>query len=416
MSTTQFRCRSCREVHPVPIEDLDKPLHCERCQTDVSLNRLGDYVLLDELGRGAFSVVYLAYDLRNHRQVAVKQLNENAVPEHQFDSWGKRAVSEARALGKIEYHPNVLPLFDSGYSGRSFYMVAPYIRGEQLGKMIPKGGFPNSARAVELAIVILRALHHVHSFGIYHRDIKPGNILIAANGEPMLIDFGLVACQEGEMSFRTQLGTVLGTPAYMPPEQALGDLDRVGPWSDQYSAGVVLYKMLTGNEPYPGKNFHAVIAAVGDYNTGPIPPSRCRPDLDPALEKLVLRSIAKYPGERFKSCAEFADRLRAWLDSHPRRTPPIPLRQVVPPPVPEPPPLPAPNTRTPPVPATRVPAVQMPPLPLGLDLRPRPTSKVLWTVVAVALAALLGIGGFFAWKASHGATPATTLPFHDFTK
>jgi serine/threonine protein kinase len=407
MSQTQFRCRTCREVYPVSTEELEKPQFCQCCQTEVQLNRIDSYVLLEELGRGAFSVVYLAYDLRNRRHVALKQLREGAITEHDFDSWVKRAVTEARALGKIEYHPNILPLFDSGYSGRSFYMVAPYIRGQELGKTIPKGGFPDPTRAVELAVVIVRALEHVHGFGIYHRDIKPGNILIAANGEPMLIDFGLVACQESEMSIQTQMGTVLGTPAYMPPEQALGELDRVGPWSDQYSAGVVLYKMLTGSEPYPGKSFHAVIAAVGDYNTKPIPPSRFRPNLDPTLEQLVLKAIEKYPGKRFKSCVEFAERLRGWLDSRPTRAPAPPPKPVPPPLPPQPvvpPPPPPPSS---PLPPPRLDETLLPP---GSSLHPRGG----WTIFTVVVAVLLGVGGFLAWKSFHPSTPPPT--FFDPTK
>jgi serine/threonine-protein kinase len=407
----QFRCRTCREAHQVLIEDLEKPLHCQRCQKELHLDRIDSYIVLEELGRGAFSVVYLAYDLRNYRHVALKQLNENAVPENEFDSWVKRAVTEARALGKIEYHPNVLPLFDSGYSGRSFYMVAPYIRGEQLGKIIPKDGFPNAAKAVELAIGILRALEHVHRFSVYHRDIKPGNILISATGDPMLIDFGLVACQESEMTIRTQMGTVLGTPAYMPPEQALGELDRVGPWSDQYSAGVVLYKMLTGSEPYPGKSFHAMIQAVGDYNKAPVPPRAVRRDLDPALEQLVLKAIAKYPGERFKSCGEFAERLRAWLNSQPTRQAPPP--QPVPPPVP-------PRLVTPPLPpkAPPSPPPAPPPLPLPLLAPERGRNRgTMWMVLTVAAALLLGMGGVLAWRSYHPTTPPhSTPPFFDPTK
>jgi serine/threonine-protein kinase len=404
MAQTQFRCRTCRESYPVQTEDLENTLSCKRCRITFQLQRIGDYVLLEELGRGAFSVVYKAYDLRNHRHVALKQLNESAVPEHEFGAWVKRAVAEARALGKIDYHPNVMPLFDSGYSGRAFYLVAPFIRGQQLAKMIPKTGMADPVQAVELAIVILRALEHVHGFGIYHRDIKPGNIMIGTNGDPMLIDFGLVAYQEGERSVRTQIGTVLGTPAYMPPEQALGDLDRVGPWSDQYSAGVVLYKMLTGNEPYPGKNFHAIIAAVGDYNTAPLPPRHFRPDLDLTLEQLVLKSIAKFPGDRFKNCAELADRLRAWLDSRPTRSFVSQSGEAVSSPAE---PAPPKQQRNRPTPAASE-------APVGPG--PSHGRSNWWAVLVVVLVLLLGIGGVLAWRWVGGRPPPATPNFFDPTR
>ncbi len=204
-------------------------------------------------------------------------------------------------------------------------MVTPVIRGETLDKIIPTGGFPDPLRAVQLAITILRALQHVHGFKIYHRDVKPSNIMIDANGNLFLVDFGLASCRQIDTSHHTEMGTVLGTPAYMPPEQARGEVNRIGPWSDQYGAGAVLFKMLTENVPYPGKGY-AVLADVGNYDKPPKRPRKFRPDLDVDLEKLVLRALEKFPGKRFASCAAFAEALRAWGkkrkgDPQPRREP-----------------------------------------------------------------------------------------------
>ena len=126
--------------------------------------------------------------------------------------------------------------------------------------------------------------------------------MIDGNGNLFLVDFGLAACRQLDTALLTEMGTVLGTPAFMPPEQARGEIDRVGPWSDQYGAGAVLFKMLTGNVPYPGKGY-AVLGDVGNYDKPPQTLRHFRPRLDPALESLVMQSLAKFPGERFQSCA-----------------------------------------------------------------------------------------------------------------
>jgi serine/threonine-protein kinase len=311
MSQTTFLCPKCNQTHPVLVQDLGRKLFCKNSQAYFRLSQLDAYVLLDVLGNGAFGIVYRAYDLQNRREVALKQLNEKAVPEHEFDSWVQRAVTEARALAKIEIHPNVLPLLTSGHVGRQFFMVTPIVRGQTLEKLIPKGGFSDPCQAVQTAIVILRALEHVHGFKVYHRDVKPSNIMIDGHGNLFLVDFGLAACRQIDTAHHTEMGTVLGTPAFMPPEQARGEIDRIGPWSDQYGAGAVLFKMLTGAVPYPGKGY-AVLGDVGNYDKPPRTLRHFRPRLDPALEALVMQSLAKFPGDRFPNCEKFAQLLHAW--------------------------------------------------------------------------------------------------------
>lgn len=391
MSQTSFRCPNpnCKQTYPVPVKDLGKLLHCKRCDHRFRLDRLDEYVLLDVLGDGAFGVVYRAYDLHNCREVALKQLKEKAVPEHEFESWVKRAELEARALAKIDFHPNVLPLYTSGYVGRKFFMVTPVIRGQTLDATIPKGGFPDPTRAVELAITILRALYHIHAFKVYHRDVKPSNIMIDGNGNLYLVDFGLASCRQLGIAMHTEMGTMLGTPAYMPTEQARGEINRVGPWSDQYGAGAVLFRMLTGGVPYSGANVYAVVAQVGDYNTPPTPPRHFRPNLDAELEELVLRSLRKFPGERFDSCAEFADVLQAWVDRRKKR--------------------PSPPPEVGPIPTTTTPeGVQAPP-PFAPAARPRASTRVPWWAVLVVVAALLTAGGVLTWKWVTAAKPPAAI-------
>jgi serine/threonine-protein kinase len=192
-------------------------------------------------------------------------------------------------------------------------MVTPLLPGKTLDRLIPPDGIEDPVEAVDTTVTILRALHHVHASKICHRDIKPGNIMVGNGGIIYVMDFGLAVCHETDTSRLTEYGTTLGTPAYMPPEQAAGETDRIGPWSDQYSCGVVLYKMLTGHVPYPGKGI-AVIPDIKDLKKPPIPPRHFRPDLDLELERLILRALEKFPGRRFGSCQEFADHLREWAD------------------------------------------------------------------------------------------------------
>ncbi|HVS37812.1 MAG TPA: serine/threonine-protein kinase [Gemmataceae bacterium] len=400
MSQTTFSCPHCKQLHPVSYKDLGKELYCPQNKAALRLTRLNDYILLDVLGGGAFGIVYRAYDMHNQREVALKQLNEKiVVPEDEFDALARRAVKEARALAKIDFHPNVLPLYTSGCVDRRFYMVTPIIRGRTLEKMIPVGGFPDPRQAVRLAVVMLRALEHVHSFKVYHRDVKPSNVMIDGNGHLFLVDFGLASFRTADTVHQTQteMGTVLGTAAFMPPEQARGEINRVGPWSDQYSTGVVLFKMLSGAVPYPGKGY-AVLGDVANDEKPPQPLRTFRPSLDPALEAVVMKSLAKFPGERFGSCAEFADRLQAWLDSQTGPAPPLP----------EPPP------------GERSGGWSRLPASSSSVVAPSEAPKnraAYWAALTIVAAALVAGAGYVVWQySSTPPTPASSLRFFDPTK
>ena len=302
----------CARAYSVTVADLDKSLFCKHCKKKFKLNRLDHYVVLEELGRGSFGVVNRVFDLQEKREAAVKVLNTDAIPPDLIEEWIERARIEAQVLANI-VHPNILPLYRSGTCQGRFFMVTPLLPGKTLDRLIPPQGFADPVEAVETTVTILRALYHVHGTKICHRDIKPGNIMVGSGGIIYVMDFGLAVCHESDASRLTEYGTTLGTPAYMPPEQAAGETDRIGPWSDQYSCGVVLYKMLTGNVPYPGKGI-AVIPDIKDLKKPPLPPRHFRPDLDPELERLILKSLEKFPGKRYGSCQEFAEHLKEWAE------------------------------------------------------------------------------------------------------
>lgn len=388
MSQLNVSCPGCKRAYPVRVEDLQRSLVCKACKLTFKAEKIEDYILMDRLGEGMFGVVYRAWDARLKREVALKQLNERNVPEHEIESWVKRAVHEAEALAKIDFHPNVLPLYNAGYTGRKFYMVTPVIRGQSLDKIIPERGFPDQLTAINLGITILRALEHVHRFKVYHRDIKPSNMMQDENKNLFLVDFGLAAVQQIDFSSWSEMGTVLGTPAYMPPEQATGDVHRVGPWSDQYGAAAVIYKMLTGKVPYPGKGY-VVLAAVADPKTQPIAPRQYRPNIDSELERIILKGISKFPGDRYGSCEELASALQRWADRSKGRATPdaFPVNQ----------------------PARIAERIEKWP-----ERKRKKKSPLPW-ILAILLVIGLAVGSYFALKEPNKkSTPA--VKFDDFTK
>jgi hypothetical protein len=256
--------------------------------------QLGRYGLLRRLGRGGMGKVYLAEDPRLGRQVAVKVPDlagpRNAVARERF-------LREARAAAAV-HHPHVCPIYDVGEQDGTPFVVMEYVEGESLAERLRRAGrFADVRAAVALAVQMADGLAAVHAGGTIRRDLKPGNVLLHRDGRAVLTDFGLALRPDDEPL--TGLGQVVGTAPYLSPEAVDGQrLDRP---SDVFSLGCVLYEMLTGKRPFQG-------TARDD----PPAPRSLRPDLDPALESLVLRAMARRPEERF-TAAEMAAALRSWL-------------------------------------------------------------------------------------------------------
>jgi predicted Ser/Thr protein kinase len=268
--------------------------------------QFGRYRIQRRLGRGAMGAVYLALDTELHRQVALKIPSAEASND---PSTAERFMREARAAAALR-HPNICPVYDVGRHEDKLYLTMAYIEGRTLHDVLKAGGPPPQAEAAALVRKLALALEVAHRRGLLHRDLKPSNVMIDPAGEPVVMDFGLVRSTEAGGDLLTQIGAILGTPAYMAPEQALSELEKLGPTADVYSAGVILYQMLAGRLPFTG-NVHGIL--LQKINEEPPPPSAFRPDIDGRLEAICLKAMAKEPADRFPAMAALAAALESWM-------------------------------------------------------------------------------------------------------
>jgi len=248
------------------------------------------------------AIVFLATDLKHHRRVAIKVLK----PELATALGADRFLREIEIASSLN-HPHILPLFDSGEADGLLYFVAPFIEGQSLRDRLNAEHQLPVEEAVELTRQVAAALAYAHGRGLLHRDIKPENILLA-QGEAVVADFGIArAVEEAAERRLTQTGIVIGTPAYMSPEQGTGT--PVDARSDLYSLACVLYELLAGQPPFTSPTAHALLA---QHSLDQVPSIRAaRPAVPPALEAVIGRALAKLPADRFQSVAEFSAALAA---------------------------------------------------------------------------------------------------------
>ncbi len=268
-----------------------------------TLSKLGKFHLLELLGSGAFGNVYKAWDAELERIVALKVPRETGEAE--------RFIKEARSAARLQ-HPQIVALYEAGQLDGICYIATEFVAGTTLAARIQRGPLP-AKEAAQILAAVAEALHYAHQQGVVHRDIKPSNILLDAEGRPHLADFGL-AKRDRTVSAVTLTGQVLGTPAYMSPEQARGDSKHVDGRSDVYSLGVVLYQVVAGMLPYPGGNLVEFVKALED---DPVPARQLNPAVPPDLDAICAQAMSRNPGRRYATAGAFADDLRRFLSGLP---------------------------------------------------------------------------------------------------
>jgi eukaryotic-like serine/threonine-protein kinase len=262
----------------------------------------GRYTVVRKLGAGGMANVYLAEDQELGRRVAIKILNDRHANDEQFVERFRREAKNAAALS----HPSIVSIYDRGEAEGTYYIAMEYLEGRSLKELIVSRGPAPVTVAVEYARQILSALRFAHRHGIVHRDIKPHNVLVDAEGRVKVTDFGIARAGTSQM---TEAGSIVGTAQYLSPEQARGT--NVDQRSDVYSLGIVLYELLTGTVPFNGDT--PVEIAMKHLSTVPEPPSVRRPDVPRDLDLIVLRALAKDPDDRYQNAEEMDADLERFL-------------------------------------------------------------------------------------------------------
>ena len=262
----------------------------------------GRYKVTKKLGEGGRGIVFKAEDTRLGRTVAIKVIKGEGLDQESF----ARFEQEARATASLS-HPHIVAIYDIGQEGESHYLVLEFVDGPNLGGLVcsQPGARCDAATTSRIGSQICQALEYAHSHGILHRDIKPENIMITSGGLPKLMDFGLARALGGPNL--TQRGVIVGTPAYLPPEQALGRHSDAR--SDLYSLGCVLYEMVTGRPPFRGDDPVKVI--FSHINDLPVMPRKLAPEIPEGLEQVILKLLVKDPDQRYQSAGELCQALRS---------------------------------------------------------------------------------------------------------
>ena len=309
--------RPAGETPPVSGTVVQSPADAARLaegtQTDVSEGVPG-YVILGELGRGGMGVVYKATQIGLERTVALKMLIAGPYADPALRA---RFFLEAESVAALE-HPHIIRVFAFGESGGHPYLAMEFVSGGSLAERLKARGPLPPREAAELVAALAEAVAHAHSRGVVHRDIKPANVLLTVEGELRLADFGLAKIGRSDLSVT---GQVMGTPAYMAPEQAAGKIHEIGTATDVYALGAVLYDLLTGRPPFYGDT--ALVTLQKVLTLEPNRPRALRSDIPHDLETICLKCLEKLPGKRYATADMLAADLRAFLEGHPMSARPV---------------------------------------------------------------------------------------------
>jgi WD40 repeat protein len=281
---------------------------------EVARPEVPGYTLLKELGRGGMGVVYQARDLRLNRLVALKMILAGG---HAGPADLARFRAEAEAIARLQ-HAHIVQVFEVGECGGLPFFSLEFCSGGSLDKKLNGTPLPPQ-EAAALVELLARAMQAAHAKGVVHRDLKPGNVLLAEDGTPKITDFGLA--KKLDEAGRTATGAVLGTPSYMAPEQAGGDGKRIGPAADVYALGAILYETLTGRPPFRAATPLDTILQV--VSAEPVPPRQLQPSLPRDLETICLKCLSKEPRKRYSAAADLADDLHRFLAGEPIRARPV---------------------------------------------------------------------------------------------
>jgi len=298
------RCTRCGvplpEVSAPPLEAPDEEL------TDLRRVTGNRYTVIKRLGSGGMAHVYLARHVALARPVVIKVLHRSLARESEMRERFRR---EAEAAARL-VHPHVCSILDQGASGDIVYLVMPYYAGGSLADLLSRSRMLSFTTAASVAAQVACALDYANRHGVVHRDVKPDNVLFDEDGHAVLTDFGIATARfHGRL---TATGRAMGTPHYMSPEQAMGRL--VDGRSDLYAVGLLLYEMLTGHPPFDGADSYAV--GYKHVHEQPAPPEQSRRDVPPGLSAVVMRCLAKQPGDRYDRGFELCDALLGFLAGH----------------------------------------------------------------------------------------------------
>jgi serine/threonine protein kinase len=275
----------------------------------------GEYELLGEIARGGMGVVYRARQSKANRIVALKMIIAGQLAREEDI---QRFFIETEAAASLE-HPNIVPLYDVGEQDGQHYFSMEFVDGESLATRLREKPMP-PREAAQLVHSVSEAMAYAHGRGVIHRDLKPANILLDASGNPRITDFGLARREQADSGL-TQSGQVIGTPGYMPPEQAAGRMSEVDGRSDVYSIGATLYCTLTARAPFQAASVLETLNQV--ISQEPVPPGQLNPAVDRDLETICLKCLQKEPQKRYASATDLAEDLRRFLHDEPIRARPV---------------------------------------------------------------------------------------------